>query len=233
MHKLAIFAVLLLVGCDATQADPAAYWRGRGYAAVQAAVVTLGDPGPNPGPTPGPTPIPEGECPRCGGDGRIKPDGRIEIDCPDCGGDGITDPPAASTQPPQPEATATPNETPKQDSSTVVAPALHWVDYLPLARTQAEASGKNLLIYVTADYCTVCKRMEQTTYTEGSVIQQLNRFVLCRLDANDEYPGSGTVEKALRVDKLPYFVITNSAGKVLHQGAIDPAQLLTTLEAIK
>jgi hypothetical protein len=42
-----------------------------------------------PSPTPGPSPTPSGQCGRCNGTGKIKPDGRIEIACPDCGGDGI------------------------------------------------------------------------------------------------------------------------------------------------
>lgn len=33
-------------------------------------------------------PPPDAECGRCGGTGRIRPDGRIEVECPDCGGDG-------------------------------------------------------------------------------------------------------------------------------------------------
>lgn len=41
------------------------------------------------GPSPLPGPQPGEKCERCGGQGKIKPDGRIVIDCPDCGGDGI------------------------------------------------------------------------------------------------------------------------------------------------
>jgi hypothetical protein len=55
-----------------------------------AAAVTSGedrDPIPTPIP-PSPTPAPDAECGRCDGTGRIRLDGRIEIDCPDCGGDG-------------------------------------------------------------------------------------------------------------------------------------------------
>lgn len=66
----------------------------RGRFAVAEAVAMTGGTRPTPGPLPNPpapdppAPAPGEQCQRCGGTGRIKPDGRIEISCPTCGGDG-------------------------------------------------------------------------------------------------------------------------------------------------
>jgi hypothetical protein len=62
-------------------------WAGASATAAVTSVATSDAP-PAPKP-PEPTPEPISDCGRCNGTGRIKPDGRIEIDCPDCGGDGV------------------------------------------------------------------------------------------------------------------------------------------------
>lgn len=180
MRTLFIIAVLVTAGCGATNADPAAYWRGRGYAVVQAAVVTFAESAPDPSPTP----IPEGECSRCRGTGRIKPDGRIEIDCPDCGGDGITDPPAASTPPPpQPEPTATSsNNDNEADSSPPEAPALVWLDLLGDAKAQSRETGKPILVHFCYEGCLPCAEMDREVFTDPRVIEALDAFVLLRVD---------------------------------------------------
>lgn len=92
-----LLACVLLVGCqpeptpdiapefrdEVSQAD------GMRRAALTFAFLGNSQPQPSPNP-PGPTPPNPGEkCERCNGTGRIKPDGRIEVDCFDCGGDGI------------------------------------------------------------------------------------------------------------------------------------------------
>jgi hypothetical protein len=59
------------------------------------AVVESAAPQP-PTPTP-PTPTP-GRCTECNGTGKLKPDGRIEINCWHCGGDGIVGEPQQATQ---------------------------------------------------------------------------------------------------------------------------------------
>lgn len=62
--------------------------RAKAHAAASVAFTDPSGVSPEPGPAPGPGPS-NTQCQRCSGTGRIKPDGRIEIDCPTCGGDGV------------------------------------------------------------------------------------------------------------------------------------------------
>jgi hypothetical protein len=91
VHRVILFILLFnLFGIGTIFAipPPAEVEQSR-WAAAE--VVALNVPVNTPIPTPGPNPSPSGKCERCGGSGRIKPDGRIEIECPDCHGDGIVD----------------------------------------------------------------------------------------------------------------------------------------------
>jgi hypothetical protein len=86
MKTLLLFLILPV-------ADQPDYWRGRAVANT-VAVVESAAPQPNP---PNPTPTP-GRCEECNGTGKLKPDGRIEINCWHCGGDGIVGEPQQATQ---------------------------------------------------------------------------------------------------------------------------------------
>ena len=106
MRQLLMLAVLL-VGCvpptppPAVQATSTQLQAARAFAAATLAMATEGGsptptppgpgPGPEPEPNPGPSPVPplpSETCSECNGTGRIKPDGRIDMECWTCGGDG-------------------------------------------------------------------------------------------------------------------------------------------------
>jgi hypothetical protein len=86
-HFLSIL-ICLLVASSSFAADPLEVEGGR-WASAEAIAMNVPTTEPAPGPGPNPNPAPGEACQRCNGTGKIKPDGRIEINCPDCGGDGV------------------------------------------------------------------------------------------------------------------------------------------------
>lgn len=140
--------------------------------------------------------------------------------------------PVAPAQVPTPEPAVTPRQ-PPSTPAPVVAPSVTWKTYLPLARAEAVRDNKRLLIYVTADWCIVCKDMERTLFPREEVANLLSQFACVKLNAEADWPGGGTVADKLGASKLPYYVITAPDGAVTFQGHVPPANFLSFLEKQK
>lgn len=76
------------------------------------------------------------------------------------------------------------------------ATAIDWKFDARLAFEQASASDRSLLVYLNADWCGYCRRLEQTTFVDPDVISGLaDEFVWLNLNAEKDPEGIRLREK--------------------------------------
>jgi thioredoxin:protein disulfide reductase len=97
---------------------------------------------------------------------------------------------------------------PKQDES------VRWQTDEAAARREAQTTGKPMVVYFTASWCTACKELEKETWTDSRVQASLTRFVALSVDVtNDEEPTGVLLKTNYHVVGLPAVVIVDSSGK--------------------
>jgi hypothetical protein len=161
--------------------------------------------GPQPEPD-DPSPEPGGECQRCKGTGRIKPDGRIEIDCPDCGGDGVTSigdlqntiatlvvrlsekeqTHIHAEKPLEPKPESPPDESPVLVQPLSQEPATHplqWKTYLLAGKEESQRTGKWAFVMFSKKDCNPCKDDELGVLSSSEVRTVLDDLVLVKINA--------------------------------------------------
>lgn len=100
-----------------------------------------------------------------------------------------------------------------------------------LAKNKAAVEGKLIFIDFTADWCTVCKFMDETTFRDHTIVSYLNsNYVPVKIDA-DDFDGVAYMRK-FDVNSLPTFIILNSNGEEIgrYQKSIAPSNLIYLLE---
>ena len=111
-------------------------------------------------------------------------------------------------------------------------PRVRWLDGLPFAQVQAEASPTNTLVFVVfnAPWCGFCRRMEKETLANPIVREALMPFLGARYDV--ETPVGGETALRFNVVGLPGLLVVNSSGEVLarESGFIDVQRLVRFLE---
>lgn len=90
-----------------------------------------------------------------------------------------------------------------------------WQPWSEKALADAAAAGKPALIDFSAEWCTSCKEMDETTFRDPAVVAELGRFVALRFDATEaDSPAVKTVLAQYRVPGLPYVVAIPSTGSM-------------------
>lgn len=111
------------------------------------------------------------------------------------------------------------------------AEGVHWYDYSQ-GMSLGKSQGKKVFISFYADWCTYCRQMEKTTFTNAKVIHYLNKnFIPVRVNFDRE---KQTV-KAYQVRGLPdsWFIAENGQRIADQPGYLSPDQLLPILEYLK
>jgi len=89
-----------------------------------------------------------------------------------------------------------------------------WADDFATARELSAASGKNILLFFTADWCVPCRIMKREIFADEEAMRAINeRVVPVMLDA--DAPGSDEVFKQYNVGGTPVLIFTDSTGNVL------------------
>jgi thiol:disulfide interchange protein DsbD len=104
------------------------------------------------------------------------------------------------------------------------------------ALAAAKAENKPLMIDFTADWCSACKRLARETFAEKSVRNELDRFVLLKLDAtNDDDPKVIDVQKRYRVVGLPTVILLGTDGTEVKRFTdfVPPSEFLPALQQVK
>lgn len=105
---------------------------------------------------------------------------------------------------------------------------VRWTESVLDARSQQKKTGRPILVYVTADYCGHCRRMERDTWSNPDVAQQISEnFIALKLDAEKH---EELVSK-LGVKGLPSTLIVDAdgTGSDTIVGYSGPKQMLKTL----
>ncbi len=104
-----------------------------------------------------------------------------------------------------------------------------WRDDFAAARAEAEASGKPMLVYFTADWCGPCHTLKGTTWADKAVEAALRAYVPARVDVMVHTP----IALKYGAEYLPKFVVLDAAGAVVKSadGYRDPKEFLTWLNA--
>ena len=85
-----------------------------------------------------------------------------------------------------------------------------WIEDYDAAQRQRQALGKPLVVYISADYCGYCRKMERDTWSDPSIARRIHRdFVALKLDAerNENWVAR------LGVRGLPTTIFFDAAGR--------------------
>lgn len=111
------------------------------------------------------------------------------------------------------------------------APKVRWNESIPNAMKQHRESGRPIVIYVTADYCGFCKKMEREAWSDPQVVRRIqDGFVTLKVDA-EQHP---ELLKRLGVEGLPTTILFNSQGEQVQalSGYTRSETLIESLDAV-
>jgi thioredoxin-related protein len=111
---------------------------------------------------------------------------------------------------------------------------LRWERRLESALQRARAENKPVMVDFWAEWCEWCHRLDQTTYADPVVRQQLAGFVTVKIDAEGTNGGPQTAAQ-YDVDSLPTIVFLSPTGRLLLKvtGYQGPGQFPETLAEVK
>jgi len=115
--------------------------------------------------------------------------------------------------------------------SPTSAEEINWRTSYAAARDEAASKKLPLVIEVTADFCTWCRKLEMTTLSDPAVVELVNKkFVAFKLH-RDQY---GWLADALKINGYPTMVLASSTGKIVlfHEGYVDSATFQRQLNQV-
>lgn len=99
------------------------------------------------------------------------------------------------------------------------------------AKSQASEEGKLLFVDFHASWCTPCKWMDQTTFTDSDIVSVMNQnFVPLKIDIDG--PEGFDLKEKYEIRYLPTILIFNSNGKMVErvEETLTAEQLLVLME---
>lgn len=90
---------------------------------------------------------------------------------------------------------------------------LHFVNDAEAGRRLSQELGKPCLLFFTADWCTYCRQMEETAFTDSSVGELSGNFVCVLVDADR----SAKVCQDYSVTGYPTIQFVSADGRVLNR----------------
>jgi thiol:disulfide interchange protein DsbD len=114
-----------------------------------------------------------------------------------------------------------------------------WIRSLPEGISQQESSGKPMLVDVGAEeWCIACRELDEITFADATVIKELERFVVVKLDESDaDYPEikNHFEAKGYPIAGMPSLFFHNSDGEIVEvvNQFIPPETMLEKLKAVK
>ena len=108
-----------------------------------------------------------------------------------------------------------------------------WLDSEPGGLALAEKANKPVLIDFYADWCTYCHLMDNTTFQDAEVLNELSRFVCVKVDLTTTTEEGLAAARKYQVLDLPTFVFIDTKGRRgLIPGYIPPDRFLRILKII-
>jgi len=144
--------------------------------------------------------------------------------------------------PPAPSTTGAPvtSAVPKAAPTASTPPATGgagpaWVTGMEAGKEKATAQKKPMMVDFYADWCSWCKKLDEETYTDATVMEKAKAFVCVKVNA-DEDKASATKYKA---EGLPTIVFLDASGNEIHRvTGFEPApefatEMQTALDKVK
>ncbi len=89
-----------------------------------------------------------------------------------------------------------------------------WVDDFESAQQLATKSGKNMLLFFTADWCVPCRIMKREVFADEEVEKAIHDQVVAVMLYEDA-PGADKVFEGYKVGVTPVTIFTDANGNVL------------------
>jgi protein disulfide-isomerase len=105
-----------------------------------------------------------------------------------------------------------------------------WADDIASARQLATESGKNMLLFFTAEWCVPCRIMKRQVFADQEVMTAINAQVVPVMIYADD-PGAEEVFRRYKVGGTPVTIFTDPEGNVLDYavGRIEKTEFLEML----
>jgi thiol:disulfide interchange protein DsbD len=97
-------------------------------------------------------------------------------------------------------------------TGTVAESALSWRTDEEAALAEARDTGLPVLLDFTAEWCAACHELDEKTWVEPRVIEELKRYVLLRLDMTRRTPETQAIGTRWGVTGLPTVIVLDSSG---------------------
>lgn len=109
------------------------------------------------------------------------------------------------------------------------AEGIKWETSATKAKQTALSSGRNVLVYVGADFCGYCRKLEYSTWSNSSVADHVaNKFVPLKVDGMR----SPDLARQLGVRAFPATILMSPSGTVISRmdGYVDARTMLSFLQ---
>ena len=101
---------------------------------------------------------------------------------------------------------------------------IDWKTSPERAFGEAQEEGVPVLVFLYTDWCTYCRQMDRTTFSDAEVIREMSKeFVWLRLNAETD-PNGIRMQQRFLVSGFPTLLILDSQGREIDrlQGYVPP-----------
>lgn len=117
-------------------------------------------------------------------------------------------------------------------------PSLTWEPYTPSKLNQAIREGKPVMLDFTAEWCGVCKELEDGPFSDSEVIRAAERFTRLQVDGTDRNdPKMLAAVRKYDVKGFPTIIFFDSSGNEVRSarvaGFVNSAELIKLLKSVK
>jgi thiol:disulfide interchange protein DsbD len=116
-----------------------------------------------------------------------------------------------------------------------IAPGLAWIQSEPEGLALARSQGRPVLLDFWADWCTACKELDRTAWSDPRVQAEASRFVAVKLDGTAESAPFQAAFEKYRVAGMPTVILIDAQGRELPEriaSAIDATAMLERLRSV-
>lgn len=111
---------------------------------------------------------------------------------------------------------------------------IDWQSSPERAFAEASQEGLPVLVFLYTDWCTYCRQMDQTTFSDPVVIRQMsNSYIWLRLNAETD-PFGIRMQQRFLVSGFPTLLILDSRGREIDrlQGYVPPQHFPQAVQAL-